>query len=511
MSEGLDVTASVASDLATELWNYRKALGDSGMSTLEYVEQLSLLLFLKIAKEIRDASFDDNPSGGDAARAWNTLVTKRGDELERQYRSVLGELAKSVGTTVGTVFAKSQNRITEPATLEKLIIDLIGGRQWGSLGTEVNGDIFEGLLAKSVGENPEAGNFLTPRPLIETIVDVMRPQPTDTIFDPACGSGGFLIAAYEYLLMNHRELMTNEQLSKLNIGTIQGVEVLERRARLAAMNMLLHGIGRVDGPALVDVRDVLATEPGHRPSLVMVNPPFGNSSSVPGSDGSAEPEGKSYDRIGFISTPNKQLNFVQHVMSLLSINGRAAVVVPDNVLFEGGAGERIRRRLLRSFDVHTLLRLPKGIFFKAGVRANVLFFDKRSPRADGKPLTDRLWVYDFRTDQHFTRKTKPLRRADLDDFVSSFRAGEEMEKRGRSERFRDFTFDELVARDNVSFDITWLADNADVESRLSPGMIAREILDELQAACEEFSVIADALDDAVQGPVDPGQTEFVTE
>ncbi len=466
------------------------------MSTLEFVEQFSYLLFMKLAAEHRDADLSDESGSHYVAHLWDTLQDKDGEELETQYRHALGELAKTKGTA-GAVYAKAQNRIAEPAMLKKLVTDLLGQRDWQVHGPEVLGGLYEELLQDAAGENTEAGNFLTPRPLIDTIVRVMAPRPDDDIVDPACGSAGFLIAAYQHILTHYGTSMGKEELAKLSTGLIRGVEVKDRRAGIAAMNMLLHSLGRVggDGDALVTVGNSLATKPDSHPTLVMLNPPFTRKSRGQDSDGVGEAEDKSYVRDDFVTTTTStHLNFVQHVMSILDIDGRAAIIVPDNVLFQAGAGEKIRRRLLRDFEVHTMLRLPTGIFYKPGVKANVLFFDKHSPHSNGTPWTTDLWIYDFRTGQHFTGKSNPLQRADLDDFVAQFKPDDRGE-RVESACFKKFQYEELISRDKANLDITVRADEGDdADQGLPPSVIAREIAEELQAAYAEFTAIADGLD-----------------
>jgi type I restriction enzyme M protein len=243
------------------------------------------------------------------------------------------------------------------------------------------------------------------------------------------------------------------------------------------------------------VDDALREDPGERFDMVLTNPPFGKKSSVTilNGDGRAEKQGQTVVRDDFwASTSNKQLNFLQHVRSLLKVDGRAAIVVPDNVLFEGGAGETIRRKLLHECDVHTLLRLPTGIFYAQGVKANVLFFDRKP--GSSTPWTRELWVYDLRSNQHFTLKTSPLTRADLDDFVESYKAGNRS-GRVESERFRRFGYDDLVARDKASLDIFWLRDESleDTDNLPPPGVIAAEIVEDLQAALAEFVELAESL------------------
>jgi len=251
-----------------------------------------------------------------------------------------------------------------------------------ALDTDVKGDAYEGLLQKNAEDMKSgAGQYFTPRPLIKAIVEVMQPQPGTDICDPACGTGGFLLAANDYVVDNNPYL-DPDQKRDLRFEALQGWEIVDNTARLCAMNMLLHGISGADAESPIHVDDALKADPGVRFDMVLTNPPFGRKSSVTvvGADGEARREDLTVVRDDFwATTSNKQLNFVQHVKSLLTINGRAAVVVPDNVLFEGGAGETIRRKLLRECDLYTLLRLPTGIFYAGGVKANVLFFDRKPP------------------------------------------------------------------------------------------------------------------------------------
>ncbi|WP_045876484.1 class I SAM-dependent DNA methyltransferase [Pseudofrankia sp. DC12] len=490
--------------LVAKLWNYCNVLRDDGLSTIEYVEQLSYLLFLKMADEIAGDPFfeEDAREIVPAVYNWQSLVRLTADALETHYKRTLEALGKGSGTTLSTIFAGAQCRITKPALLEKLVKNLIGEFTWTVEGSDLKGDAYEGLLAKGAEDTKTgAGQYFTPRALIDAMVEVTQPRPDDTISDPACGTGGFLIAAHRYIREHHlRTLSRDERLAFGTERNVWGTELVAGTARLAAMNMLLHGIGDADGPSLITVDDALAARPTKHASLVLANPPFGRKSSITviGNDGTAENDDIAYEREDFrVSTTNKQLNFLQHIMSLLEMDGRAAVVLPDNVLFEGGAGEKIRRRLLDEFDLHTILRLPTGIFYAGGVKANVLFFDKKAPRVDGQPNTTVVWVYDFRTAKHFTLRQRPLRRADLDEFIAAYLPGKDRRERVESERFRPFTHAELIARDKVNLDITWLKDPAldDADSLLPPGVIAREIVEDLQSALAEFAAIAQALDD----------------
>jgi type I restriction enzyme M protein len=393
------------------------------------------------------------------------------------------------------VFRKAQNRIQDPAKLERLIKDLIGNEEWMSLGADVKGDAYEGLLEKNAADTKSgAGQYFTPRALIAAMVEVMQPGPDMRICDPACGTGGFFLAAFDYVIRHHPNL-DPAQKRHLRSGLFTGWEIVDNTARLCAMNLLLHGIESPESDSPIHVDDALRADPGERFDMVLTNPPFGKKSSVTivNGEGKAERQSLTVVRDDFwASTSNKQLNFVQHVKTLLEVEGRAAVVVPDNVLFEGGAGETVRRRLLHECDVHTLLRLPTGIFYSQGVKANVLFFD-RKPGSD-TPWTRELWIYDLRTNRHFTLKTNPLTRADLDDFVACYRPNQRG-KRRETERFHRFTYDELVARDKASLDIFWLRDESleDTDNLPPPGVIAAEIVEDLEAALAEFTELADSL------------------
>jgi type I restriction enzyme M protein len=479
--------------LVQRLWNYCNVLRDDGLSYGDYLEQLTYLLFLKMADEQTKPPFSQSafvPDGLD----WQSLLARDGDELEVHYRHLLDELGKRSGM-LGIVFRKAQNRIQDPAKLRRLIVDLIDRETWLTLDADVKGDAYEGLLERNAQDlKSGAGQYFTPRALIGGIVEVMRPEPGMTICDPACGTGGFLLAAYEWIT-NNSGLLDPAQRKHLRFDALKGWEIVDNTARLCVMNLLLHGIGAEEADSPIVVHDALKADPGDRFEMVLTNPPFGRKSSMTfvNAEGGAEREDLVVVRDDFwASTSNKQLNFLQHVKTLLKLEGRAAIVVPDNVLFEGGAGETVRRRLLHECDVHTLLRLPTGLFYAQGVKANVLFFDRKPARE--KPWTKELWVYDLRTNKHFTLKQNPLRRADLDDFVEWYKP-EAREKREQSERFHRFTYDELLQRDKVSLDITWLRDESleDIDNLPPPEVIAQEIVEELQAALVEFATIAETV------------------
>jgi type I restriction enzyme M protein len=396
---------------------------------------------------------------------------------------------------LGVIFRKAQNEVQDAAKLKRLVSELIDKQNWSATGVDIKGDAYEGLLAKSAEDiKTKAGQYFTPRALISAMVDVVQPTVKDTVVDPACGTGGFLLAAYEYVSSDAANL-TKDQREKLQSGFVAGMELVDRTARLAAMNMLLHGMTKPTGNSPIEVKDSLTADPGKRWSLVLANPPFGRKSSgeVITADGKTAAGSLEIVRDDFwVTTSNKQLNFVQHIKTIMDINGRAAVVLPDNVLFEGGAGETIRNRLLKEYDVHTLLRLPSGIFYAGGVKANVLFFDRKP--AGEKPWTTNLWVYDFRTNQHFTQKQNPLRREHLQDFVDCYKTGER-NKRKESDRFKKFTYDELIARDKTNLDIFWLKDDSleDAANLPAPDVLAIEIVEDLEVAIEEMRAVIAAL------------------
>lgn len=481
--------------LVDKLWSFCHVLRDDGVSVLDYTEQLTYLLFLKMAHE-RETHPVRPEKIVPVECSWQLLLDADGDELENTYRRILTDLGRQDGV-LGVVFRKAQNKISDPAKLKRLVVDLIDKENWGATGTDLKGDAYESLLAKGAEDTKSgAGQYFTPRPLIEAMVACIRPTVADTVCDPACGTGGFLLAAHGWA-SEHASDLSREERAKLSDGLVHGVELVDGTARLAAMNLILHNITKPSAASPIDVRDALVADDGRRYSVVLANPPFGRKSAgtVIGPDGRERREDSEITRDDFwTTTSNKQLNFVQHIASMLSVNGRAAVVLPDNVLFEGGAGETVRRRLLREYDVHTLLRLPTGIFYAGGVKANVLFFDRRPAREDGS-WTETLWVYDLRTNQHFTQKQNPMRAEHLADFVACYVPDRPRAERQETELFRSFALDELLAREKANLDITWMRDAslADADDLPPPDVIAREIVEDLQAALEEFAAIAEAL------------------
>ena len=484
---------TTSSSVGQKLWNYCNVLRDAGLSYGDYLEQLTYLIFLKMMHERTQPPHTflpgyeppPIPEGYD----WPNLLARDGDDLEAHYRNTLDTLARQPGT-LGVIFGKAQNRIQEPAMLTRLIKDLIDSENWLALSADVKGDAYESLLERNAQDvKTGAGQYFTPRPLIQAIVDVVRPQPNITICDPACGTGGFLLAAHDYVV-SHNTSMDQGQKEHLKNSALHGWEIVDGAARLGAMNLYLRGIGGDKTNIVVD--DSLRTQPGVYFDVVLTNPPFGRKSSLTfvNTEGESERESLVVERPDFwAATSNKQLNFVQHVRTLLKNDGRAAVVVPDNVLFEGGAGETVRRHLLDECDVHTLLRLPTGVFYAQGVKANVLFFDRKP--ASETPWTRDLWIYDLRTNRHFTLKANPLTRAHLDDFVACYNPEDRLERR-ETEHFHRFRYEDLVKRDKVNLDIFWLRDDSmeDSANLPPPDQIADEIVEDLRAALEQLEAIA---------------------
>jgi type I restriction enzyme M protein len=481
-----------SASIVQRVWNYCNVLRDDGVSYGDYVEQLTYLLFLKMADEQTKPPFNKVsaiPLGWD----WASLVSKDGAELEVHYRHLLEALGKEKGM-LGVVFRKAQNKIQDPAKLKRLL-ELINDETWLGMDIDVKGEIYEGLLQKNAEDvKGGAGQYFTPRQLIKAMVEVMQPKPGMRINDPACGTGGFIIAAHNYLSADPQ--LDLEQKRFLRFKTFTGKDIVDGVVRLCVMNLYLHGIdGEVDQPCPIETGDSLISDPGARYDMVLTNPPFGKKSSVTltNGDGKADKEALTYERQDFwATTSNKQLNFLQHVKTLLEINGKAAIVVPDNVLFEGGAGETVRRKILHECDVHTLLRLPTGIFYAQGVKANVLFFDRKP--ASETPWTQKLWIYDLRTNKHFTLKTNQLAYKDLEDFIKSYNPQNRHERK-ETERFKAFEYKDLIQRDKANLDIFWLKDESleDTENLPAPEILASEIAENLQSALEQFNNIIEEL------------------
>lgn len=476
--------------LVSKIWSFCNTLRDDGVGYGDYLEQLTYLLFLKMADEYSKPPYSrktDIPKDF----AWPTLRDKSGDALEKHYVKILRELSKEKGM-IGQIFFKSQNKIQDPAKLFKLL-KMIDEENWVILGADVKGDIYEGLLEKNAEDTKSgAGQYFTPRALIRAMVECVQPEPNKTIADPACGTGGFFLACYDYLV---KQDLNKGQREFLKYKAFHGWEIVANTARLCLMNLFLHNIGDLNSEPPIDRNDSLISSPKESYHFVFANPPFGKKSSITitNDEGEQEKETLTYNRQDFwATTSNKQLNFVQHIRAMLKIDGEAAVVVPDNVLFEGGAGETVRKRLLDMTDLHTILRLPTGLFYAQGVKANVIFFDNKA--ASKTPWTKEVWIYDLRTNMHFTLKTDPMKYEHLQDFIKCYNPPNR-QKRKESERFKKFTYDEIIARDKTSLDIFWLKDDSlgDLENLPDPDILAMEIVENVEAALSSFKEVVEGL------------------
>ncbi|WP_026896764.1 class I SAM-dependent DNA methyltransferase [Daejeonella oryzae] len=489
-----------SSSIVNKVWAFCQTLRDDGVGYGDYLEQLTYLLFLKMADEYTRPPYN-RTMPIPAEYSWETLTSKSGADLESHYTILLRELGQDKGI-LGQIFTKSQNKIQDPAKLYKLI-SLIDAEHWVMMGVKDKGDIYEGLLEKNAEDTKSgAGQYFTPRPLIKVMVECLQPEPMKTIADPACGTGGFFLAAYDWLT-DHKDL-DKEQKEFLKYKTFHGNEIVAGTRRLALMNLFLHNIGDIDSDTAISPTDSLIADAGIRYDYVLANPPFGKKSSMTftNEDGEQEKEDLTYNRQDFwVTTSNKQLNFVQHIKSMLKTTGHAAVVLPDNVLFEGGVGETVRKKLLETADLHTILRLPTGIFYANGVKANVLFWDAKP--SSKSPWTKEVWVYDYRTNVHHTLKKNPLKMDDLKEFITLYNPGN---RHKRAEtfnadtnpdgRWRKFSYDEIIARDKTSLDITWLRDKslADLDNLPDPDVLAEDIAENLAAALENFRTIVVSLD-----------------
>ena len=485
------------SGIVSKVWNLANVLRDDGVSYGDYLEQLTYLLFLKMVEEFAKPPYNRKiavPEGYD----WSALKSRRGAELESHYAQTLRKLAGTSGI-LGQIFTKSQNKIQDPAKLYK-VIDMVDKEQWSMMGADLKGKIYEGLLEKNAEDTRSgAGQYFTPRTLIQAMVQCVRPQPNKTVADPACGTGGFFLASYDFITAEYN--LDLEQKKFLKNKTFFGNEIVANTRRLCLMNMFLHNIGDIDGESsFISSTDALVADDGRRADYVLANPPFGKKSSmtITNETGEQEKESLVYNRQDFwATTSNKQLNFLQHIHTLLKVNGEAAVVMPDNVLFEGGAGETVRKELLRSTDLHTILRLPTGIFYAHGVKANVLFFDNKP--ASRNAWTKDVWIYDYRTNIHHTLKKKPMRLADLEDFINCYNpANRHQRKEIWSEdnpdgRWRKYSYEEIMARDKTNLDIFWLKDKTltDLDNLPDPDILAGEIIDNIEAGLAGFREIVD--------------------
>lgn len=480
--------------ISSKVWGMCQVLRDDGVTYGDFLEQLTYLIFLKMADEYAKPPYRKDMGIPEGYR-WSDMNTLKGAELEEKYKAILDKLGKETGI-LGKIFKQATNKISNIAILYR-VIQMIDAEKWVSMSADVKGTIYEELLQKNAEDiKSGAGQYFTPRPLIKAMVRCMQPKPGETITDPCCGSGGFFLAALDYLTAPGRYILDRDQKEFLKNGTFFGNELVANTFKMCLMNLYLHNVGDIYGEVPVTLGDALLTDPGYRVDIVLTNPPFGKKSSMTftNEEGEQESEDLVYNRTDFwTTTSNKQLNFVQHINTLMKATGRAAVVLPDNVLFEGGAGEIVRRKLLETTDLHTILRLPTGIFYKPGVKANVLFFEKRPAGAETQ--TKEIWYYDFRTNMHFTLKKNPMKESDLEDFINCYHPENRHERtetwseENPDGRFRRFTIDEIMARDKLSLDIFWVKDRslADLDNLPDPDVLAQDIIENLQSAMTSFS------------------------
>ena len=467
--------------LVQKVWQLADVLAAAGVAFTDYIVQLTYILFLKMDAEAEALGIDSKiPKDC----RWANLVDKDGFDLLERYEKSLKKLSEQPGL-IGTIFSKAQNKISQPAHLAK-VVAMVDAQDWLSLDIDTKGAIYEGILEKNGQDKKSgAGQYFTPRALIKAMVDVTNPKITETVCDPACGTGGFLLAAFDHM---KRESQDRRKQMFLKTEALTGYDITPLVVTLASMNLYLHGVGIDSSP--VKCEDSLEKEPSRLYDVILANPPFGTRPAGLG-------EISSMRQDFFAKTSNNQLNFLQHIMLLLKVGGRAAVVLPDNVLFECGAGETVRKKLLADYDLHTILRLPTGIFYAQGVRANVLFFDARP--ASKTVQTKDVWVYDYRTNVHHTLKTNPMRESDLAEFVQCYCPGNRAQRQetwseaNPEGRWRRFSYDEIVKREGTNLDFKWLKEKTDSVEDVTLG----ELMDDLKAQRAVYDSAIDGLDAAL--------------
>ncbi|MDO4556582.1 MAG: class I SAM-dependent DNA methyltransferase [Lachnospiraceae bacterium] len=486
------------SAIISKVWGMCDPLRDDGVSYGDYLEQLTYLIFLKMAAEYAKPPYE-RETGIPGGFTWEDMNTLKGAELEKQYKDTLETLGEQ-GGILGQIFKGAVNKISNASVLYR-IVQMIDKEKWVAMSSDVKGEIYEGLLQKNAEDvKSGAGQYFTPRPLISAMVKCIRPEPMKTIADPCCGSGGFFLSAQEFIAENYA--LDRDQKAFLKNKTFFGNELVPMTFKQCLMNLYLHNIGDIYEAVPVKLGDSLLVDPGIRVDYVLTNPPFGKKSSFTftNEEGKQEEEDLVYNRQDFWTTSsNKQLNFVQHINTLLKASGKAAVVVPDNVLFEGGSGEIVRKKLLETTDLHTILRLPTGIFYKQGVKANVIFFDKNPAGPDMQ--TKEVWIYDFRTNVHFTLKKNPMTEADLEDFIHCYNPENRHDRKetwsedNPDGRFRRYSIEDIMARDKTNLDIFWVKDKtlADLENLPRPDELAVEIIENLQSALDSFQELQEKL------------------
>jgi len=452
--------------LVKKVWDIANVLAAAGVGFTDYITQLTYILFLKMDDEKEALGLGSSIPDG---YKWKDLAGLNGSDLVEKYEEILKELAKDDGL-IGTIFTKASNKIDRPVLLAK-VIEMISGENWYMMEGDFKGAIYEAILEKNGQDKKSgAGQYFTPRALIKAMVDVTDPKITETVADPACGTGGFLLAAYEHMKPQSKEIAKQNFLRN---NAFFGADNTPLVVTLASMNLYLHDIGTTKSPivcqdSLLDVSDKMF-------DVILANPPFGTRPQ-----GSVEVYA---NRPEFVKTSDNQVNFLQHIMSIVKTGGRVAVVLPDNVLTDGNATAKVREKLLKEFNLHTILRLPTGIFYANGVKTNVLFFEKGSQTKD-------IWVYDYRTGIKHTLATKPMTRAHLDDFVENYCSGHLEDRRATystdnpNGRWRKFSEDEVYSRDLLKLDFKWM----DLEEKDERSIT--ELLSDMQ---DKAAAISDAV------------------
>lgn len=463
------------SDIVNKLWGFCHTLRHDGVDYGDYIEQLTYLLFLKMA----DERGVEVPKSCD----WASLKDLSGTALTDHYADILRKLREAPGL-LRDIFAQATPRFNNPVNLKR-VIAMIDEEDWSSMDVDVKGAAFEGLLEKAASEGKKgAGQYFTPRVLIQSIVRVMKPDPRGrqgfTVCDPACGTGGFLVCAYEWLVGESKGVLERHEAKRVKKETYFGQDLVARPRRLALMNLYLHGVE----PKIYLGDTIYEPDRSERYDVVLTNPPFGTKGA-----------NQAPDRDDFtIETSNKQLNFVQHVLTVLKPGGRAAMVLPDNCLFEGKAGE-VFKILMQDCNVHTVLRLPRGTFtpYSQGVKANVIFFQKGSP-------TENVWIFDARSNvPGITKKDRPLSSEHFAEFEKCFGADpngtNKRKDLGEGGRFRKFHISDIKKRD-YKLDITWLKDESleDTDELPEPQNLAGEAITELEAVVDDLKDIVELLE-----------------
>lgn len=452
--------------LVKKVWDIANVLAAAGVGFTDYITQLTYILFLKMDAEKEELGLGSSIPEG---YKWKDIVELNGDDLIDKYEDVLKELSKDDGL-IGTIFTKASNKINSPVHLAK-VLQMVGNENWYMMEGDFKGAIYESILEKNGQDKKSgAGQYFTPRALIKAMVEVTDPKITETVADPACGTGGFLLAAYEHMKPQSREIAKQNFLKN---NALFGADNTALVVTLASMNLYLHDIGTEKSPIIC--QDSLLDTSEKMFDVILANPPFGTRPQGSVAVDSARPE--------FIKTSDNQVNFLQHIMSIVKTGGRVAVVLPDNVLTDGNATAKVREKLLADFNLHTILRLPTGIFYAGGVKTNVLFFEKGLKTKD-------IWVYDYRTGVKHTMATKPLTRADLDDFVNCFCSGhledrkETYSAENPNGRWRKYSEEEVYSRDQLKLDFKWM-DLTEKDDRT-----INELLGEMQ---DKAAAISDAV------------------